>query len=93
MARTKAGVRRRRGEYRKQMAKVRRGIRSGRFASSCDTFTRKYCFDKKGHKTAACTPRNSYRAHSRAISRCRDRHNGRFTVGRFCGPSSRCSKK
>lgn len=90
MARTKASVRRRRGEYRKQMAKVRRGIRSGRFASSCDTFTRPYCFTKRGHKTTKCTGHGGVR---RSISRCRDRHNGRFTVGRFCGPVSRCSKK
>jgi hypothetical protein len=78
--------------YRKHMAKVRRGIRSGRFATECATFTRRYCFTKKGHKTTSCST-SGHTTKTRSVSRCRDRHNGKFTIGAHCGPASRCSTK
>lgn len=60
---------------------IRRGLKSGRYKARCSSFSRPYCFTKRGHKTTKCTGHGGIR---KTIKRCRDAASGKFVRNAFC---------
>jgi hypothetical protein len=66
-------------------AAVKRGIKSGKYKTTCKKITRQYCFTKRGKPVRCGLHGAQYRAPiTRSFSRCIDAVTKRFAASRFC---------